>query len=94
MASDAGSPSVLILLDISATFDTVDHDVVLTRLKTVFGISGTILNRFRYYLAGHSQFFAIGEYRSDIGSVFTGVPQGSILGPLLFSFYLLQLGQL
>lgn len=90
-ASDAGSPTILILLDISVAFLTVDHTLLLNHLETVFGIFGTVLNWFRSYLDGHRQFVVSGEYRSDIGSVSTGIPQGSILGPLLFSLYLYPL---
>lgn len=53
-----------------------------------FFISGTVLNYFRSSLTEHRHFVALGEYRCDIGSVFTGIPQGSILGTLLFSLYL------
>lgn len=70
------------------------NDLLLNHLETVFGISGTVLDLFRSYLTGHRQFVVLGEYRSDIGPVSTGIPQGSIVGPLLFSLYLFPLGQL
>ncbi len=93
IASDSGYFSILILLDLSAAFDTVDHLVLITRLDTVFGVS-IALNWFRSYLSDRKQFVSIGGFRSKIGVVQSGVPQGSILGPLLFNIYIFTLGQL
>jgi len=83
-STDSGSLSILILLELSAAFDTVDHNLLLARLEFVFGVSDTTLNWFRSYLSDRKQFVAMGGFRSAIGVVYSGVPQGSILGPILF----------
>lgn len=94
MASDSGVISILILLDLRAAFDTVDHSLLLARLEKDFGLSGTTSKWFKCYFTDRSQFVSMGGFRSEISSVFAGVPQGSVLGPLLFNIYLAPLGQL
>ncbi len=94
MASDSVSLSILILLDLSAAFDTVNHIRLLNRLENVFGVSETVLTWFRSYLTDRQQFVYMNGSRSEKGPVRTGIPQGSILGPLLFSIYIFPLGLL
>lgn len=78
---------ILVLLDLSAAFDSICHDVLLSRLQHRFGISGTVLKWLGSYLAGRTQsVVANGEVSSPI-AVPHGVPQGSVLGPVLFSMY-------
>ena len=84
--------SVLALLDLSAAFDTVDHNILIDRLENWVGLTGPVLNWFRTYLTGREYFVALGDHSSKNISMTCGVPQGSILGPLLFSLYMLPLG--
>uniref|UniRef100_A0A8C6LDP1 Reverse transcriptase domain-containing protein n=1 Tax=Nothobranchius furzeri TaxID=105023 RepID=A0A8C6LDP1_NOTFU len=94
LTADQGSPSLLLLLDLSAAFDTVDHTIFLNRLQTVVGLSGTTLHWFQEYLTGRTEFVALGQCQSSPHTVNCGVPQGSVLGPTLFSIYMLPLGQI
>jgi len=79
--------TLLILLDLSAAFDTVDHDTMLRRLEHSFGIQGKGLSWFASYLSGRSQRIMINESLSKPFNLEWGVPQGSCLGPLLFTLY-------
>ena len=90
--ADSKKLSVLALLDLSAAFDTVDHNILIDRLENWVGLTGPVLNWFRTYLTGWEFFVALGDHSSKNISMTCGVPQGSILGPLLFSLYMLPLG--
>ncbi|KAI2666203.1 RNA-directed DNA polymerase from mobile element jockey [Labeo rohita] len=92
--SDSGKISVLVLLDLSAAFDTVNHNILLERLENWVGLSGMALSWFRSYLEGRGYYVSIGEHQSKWTSMTCGVPQGSILAPLLFSLYMLPLSQI
>lgn len=94
LSVDAGSPAVLVLLDLTAAFDTVDHAVLLSRLEHCVGIRGLALQWFSSYLADRSFSVMIGECSSSAAPLSCGVPQGSILGPILFSLYMLPLGSI
>ena len=90
LAVDSGDLSVLALLDLSAAFDTVDHDILLRRLKTSFGLDGVVCSWFRSYLTGRVQRVRRGSSVSASVVLLYGVPQGSVLGPLgplLFILY-------
>ena len=93
-AIDNGGCVILLLLDFSASFDTVDHAILLSRFRDRFGVSGTALAWFQSYLSDRSQFVSIDGKRSSRRGLSCGVPQGSILGPLLYLFYTSPLGDI
>ena len=86
-AIDTENLAVLALLDLSAAFDTVDHARLLQRLKTSYGISGTVLNWLSSYLINCSQFVRCDASKSTPRLVTCGVPQVSVVGPILFLLY-------
>ena len=76
----------LILLDLSAAFDTIDHDILFKRLESI-GVRGSALRWFQSYLCSRSQAVNINGTVSSHVSLPYGVPQGSVLGPILFTIY-------
>jgi len=92
VAVDNKKVAGLVLLDLSAAFDTVNHSVLLDRLKNRIGINGLPLEWFHSYLGNMNQRISIRGKLSDAFRLSTGVPQGSVLGPLLFSIYMGPLG--
>ena len=80
--------SILVLLHLSAPFDTVSHDILLDSIE----ITDIPLALLKSYLTGRTQFVQLKNLRSSSSPVSSGVPQGSVLRPLLFTIYLLPLG--
>ncbi len=87
LAIDQGQEAVLVMLDYSAAFDTIDHGVLYKRLQDKYGIGGTVLKWFVSYLDNRAQAVTIGDTISDTFPLQWGVPQGSVKGPLDFVLY-------
>ena len=79
--------TALVLLDLSAAFDTIDHNILIHRLENWFGVSGVALQLLSSYLIDRTQSVSIDGHCSPAEPLLTGVPQGSVLGPLLFTMY-------
>ena len=94
LSIDSRKSVVLVLLDLSAAFDTVDHFFLFSRLSARFGICDHALNWLRSYLSDRTQFVRIQDVPSHVNDLRYGVPQGSVLGPLLFSLYTSPLGDI
>ena len=88
---DLGLPSVIMLLDLSAAFDTVDQSKLLSILKDEIGIEGTALKWFDSFIRGRTQRVKIRDAYSEEGDLNYGVAQGSVLGPPLFNLYIRSL---
>ena len=86
-AFDTGDVAVLTLLDLSAAFDTVDHVTLLRRLEVSYGLHSHMLGWFQSYLDGRTQYVRRGTDFSTVTLLLNGVPQGSVLGPILFVLY-------
>ena len=87
MAADRGDVSLLALLDLSAAFNTVDHGILLQHLHTSHHINGLALDWFTSYLTGRRESVLYGGDTTSAALVEYRVPQGSVLGPLLFVVY-------
>ena len=83
---DKGNIPVNIYLDLSKAFDTIDHHILVEKFA-YYGIHGKSLDLFKSYLSNRKQFVQIDSYKSTYLDIKTGVPQGYILGPLLFIIY-------
>ena len=88
LSLDSRQEVVLVLLNVSSVFNTIEHDVLLDRLCSRYGVKGTTLSWFRSFLVNLTQSVRTGESFSLGRSLKYGVPQGSVLGPLLFSLFL------
>ena len=86
-AIDNNESVILLLLDLSAAFDTVDHSILISKLHDSFGVNGTATAWFESYLMSHTQFVSVNDCRSTQRSLERGVPQGSVLGPLPYLLF-------
>ena len=84
---DKNNTIALLLLDLSAAFDTIDHSILINRLATHYGVTGVALSWFKSYLDGRTFAVKLNSSTSKSGMLLFGVPQGSILGPILFVLY-------
>jgi len=82
LAADSGQMSALCLLDLTAAFDTVDHELLISRLERQFGLRGVVLEWFRS--SGRTFRVVFSGSTSSIIYIVCSVPQGSVLGPLFF----------
>ena len=94
LALDSGDVGTLVMLDLSAAFDSVDHVTLLKRLKTSYGLRGNVIQWFASYLSGLTQCVHSSKTRSSMSTLLYGVPQGSVLGPILFLLYIADVLQL
>ena len=93
-ALDKSEAVLLIMLDLSAAFDTIDHRILVESLQHYCGVTGHALQWFTDYLSGRQQSVFINGVKSHPTKLMYGVPQGSVLGPMLFTIYMLPLGHI
>ena len=94
LALDQRKSVFLVLLDLSAAFDTIDHQLLLGRLAGRIGLSGVPLRWVSSYLTDRTQFLSVSNERSECHQLTNGVPQGSVLGPIFFTIYTQPLGDI
>ena len=85
---------MLALLDIASVFYTIDHSILVHRLDTVYIFSDTVLQWFSSYLSDRTQYISLPNYFSAFAPVHSGVPQGSVLCPILFTMYIKPLSSI
>ncbi|CAB4016740.1 Hypothetical predicted protein [Paramuricea clavata] len=85
---DEGKINGVVFLDICKVFDSVNHEILLEKLKTQFGIHDIELKWFQSYLRNRKQVCSVNDQTSSARTIICGIPQGSILGPLLFLLYI------
>ena len=91
MSMDNNEVTLLVLLDLSAAYDSIEHSILLNILQQDFGVDGSALNWFDSFLSGRKQRILVGDKTSDYFNLNCGVPQGSCMGPILFTLYVSRL---
>ena len=91
---DQGNMTVLIMLDLSAAFDVIDHDILLKRLEYSYGISDNTLSWFESYLKDRTQCVSVGNATSSDLVLNFSVPQGSVLGPRAYCMFAKPIGEI
>ena len=84
---DNKSMTIATFLDLSKAFDTIDHNILINKLKT-YGIPGVALKWFKSYLENRKQYNQYKSHSSNTSNISCDVPQGSVIGPLLFIIYI------
>ena len=87
-AIDAKNEVAIVLLDLTAAFDTISHKILLDRLKNMYGIDSIALQWISSYLSDRQQKVVVGQVSSRNQPLTYGVPQGSVIGPKLFTLYI------
>ena len=84
---DKKQSTIAVYLDFSKAFDTVNHEILMSKLQHN-GIRGVMLSWFKSYLSNRKQYVSIKNFSSSMSNITLGVPQGSVLGPVLFLLYI------
>ena len=87
LSLNKGNISVLVLFDLSLAFDTIDHPILVHHLHTDLGLTDTVLQWFSSYLTDHTHYVSLSNNSSAFARVQSGVPQGSVLGPIPFTMH-------
>ena len=88
LSHNKGNISVLALLDFSSAFDTIDHPILVHRLHTDFGFTDTVLQWSSSYLTDQTHNVSLSNHCSAFAPVHSGVPQSSVIDPILFTMYI------